>query len=192
VEEVAVETHLWAEGICSGVLERTARDLARMAAVSPGVPLDRLDETFGAFCESVAAADRVDKEIDAHQLEWLRFGYEELGFADEDAALEAALCVRNDGDSLESVAGRAGAALERRREWLDDLPRELVQPLLASRPGTLIGPVRVGGRYRLALLHEKQPPERADEEVRARARAALVERAVAREASERVVWLERL
>jgi hypothetical protein len=192
LDDEAVEANLWAEGVCSGLLEQTAQHLARMTAVAPGVPLEHLEQAFVAFCESAAAGERMDRMIHANQLEWLRFAYEAADFAEEDAALEAALCIRSDGDSLGEVASRAGAACEPRREWLDELPPELVPPLLAARPGALIGPVQVGDRYRLALLHEKQPPDPGDEAVRARARAAVIERAVTRETNERVVWLERL
>ena len=62
---------------------------------------------------------------------------------------------------------------------------------LAARPGGVIGPVRTGEAFRLALLREKRAPLAEDEAVRARAVSAVIERAVERETSERVVWLER-
>lgn len=192
VGEGEVETRLWPEGVCSGLLDGTAAQLARRVATCPGVPLQELDDAFAAFRRSAATDELTSREIEINQLEWLRFVYERADFETEDAALEAALCVRNDGDSLAEVAARAGVALEQRTDWLDELPSELVPLFLAARPGGVVGPVRTDGAFRLALLREKRPPLPEEEPVRARAEAAVIDRAVAREVAERVVWLERL
>jgi hypothetical protein len=187
-----VEAYLWAEGTCSGLLDETASTLARMAATCPGVSLDKLDDAFVAFCERVAKDELVRREIEVNQLEWLQLVYERADFESEDAALEAALCIRNDGDTLSEVAERAGVDLEERTDWLDELPQELVPLFLAARPGSVIGPVRTEDTFRLALLREKRPALAEDDAVWARAVSAVVGRAVERETSERVVWLERL
>jgi hypothetical protein len=191
VDDADVEARLWPEGICSGLLDRTASRLARMTATCPGVPLERLDDSFAAFRDRVATDELVRREIELNQIEWLQLVYERADFESEDAALEAALCVRNDGDALSEVAARAGVDLELCTEWLDELPQELVPLFLAARPGGVIGPVRTGEAFRLALLREKRAPLAEDEAVRARAVSAVIERAVERETSERVVWLER-
>ena len=192
VDEARVEACLWPEGVCSGLLDETGEALARRVAACPGVPLDQLDQAFDAFCRGAATDELTAREIEINQLEWLRLVYERADFENEDAALEAALCVRNDGDSLADVAARAGVPLESRTDWLDELPAELVPLFLAARPGGVVGPVRTGQAFRLALLREKQTALPEDDAVRTRAATAVIDRAVEREKNERVVWLERL
>jgi hypothetical protein len=77
-------------------------------------------------------------------------------------------------------------------DWLEDLEHELASRVLAAKPGELIGPLLYEGQQWLTILREKIPPSPDDDEVRARAAEAVVERAVEHEANERVVWLEAL
>jgi hypothetical protein len=192
VDEGEVEACVWAEAVCSGRLDRLGKELARMLAVAPGTPLDALDEAFARFCRDVATDELAAREIEANRLEWLRFTYEMADFDNEDAAREAALCVRTDGDSLAAAAARADVSLERRIDWQDEIERELATLFLTARAGDLVGPVPAGERFRLAVLQEKTPPSPEDEAVRRRAVTTVAERAVEREANERVVWIERL
>ena len=192
LDEAGVEACMWVEGMCSGQFDRVANDLARRLAVAPNVPFEALDDAFAAFSRAAESSDLVTREIEMNRLEWLRFTYETAEFENEDAALEAALCVRTDGDSLAVVADRANVALEERVDWLDEVEPELASRFLAPRPGDLLGPVPTGDRFRLALLQDKVPPSEDDEAVRQRASNAVVERAIEREVNERVVWHEPL
>jgi hypothetical protein len=54
--------------------------------------------------------------------------------------------------------------------------------------GELVGPVAVGGQHLLALVIERQPPSLGDPDPRARAREAVVTRAVETELLRRVRW----
>lgn len=186
-----VEDYLWAEATCSGRLDALALALARGLAVAPGAPVDAVDAALDAFKRKAASEDLVVREIETNRLELLRFRYRSAGFENEDAAREAALCV-GDGEPLEAVAERAGVSVEERTEWLVELAPGLSTSFLAARPGDLVGPLADDDGYRLALLLEKLEPAVDDEVVRSRAAAAVAERAVEREASGRVVWLEPL
>ncbi len=187
-----VDACAWVDGICSGRLDVAARTLARMVAVAPGVPLERLHEEFAAFCETVANDHAIGREIEANKLEWLRIRYESIEFDNKDAAAEAAFCVQTDGLSLPEVAGRAGASVSEHVAWLDEVEPELGSRLLAARPGDVIGSLQLGERYLLLQVQEKTSPSSDDEAVRARAARAVVDRVVAREVNERVIWLEPL
>lgn len=187
-----VEAYLWPEAVCSGRLDELAVTLARLVAVAPGAPLESLEDTFEDFCRKAASDELIAREISVSQLEWLRVVYESADFEDEDAAFEAALCVRDDGDTLAAVSARAGVMLEQRVEWLEQIEPALASGFLAARTGQLVGPVAARDRFRLALLLEKLAPSPDDELVRSRAAAVVAERAVERETSERVVWLEPL
>jgi hypothetical protein len=183
------EAAVWCEGICSGRLERVARDLARLVAVSPGAPVDQLDEAFDRFCAGASDGAAEAHEVETNRLEWLRFAYEAVVAADEGAAYEAVLCVRADGDSLGQVAGRAGLELEQDECWLDELEPALATRFLAATPGELVGPVPVEDGFVVAHVLTKTAPSLADEDVRVRAHEAAVDRVVSRLVADRVVWL---
>ncbi len=185
----ASEAVVWCEGICSGRLERLARELARLAAVSPGSPVEALDATFDDFSAAAVDDSAEAREVETNRLEWLRFAYEALVAEDEGAAHEAVLCVRADGDSLDAVADRAGLEVERDECWLDELDPALGTRFLAATPGELVGPVAVDGGFVVAHVIAKTSPSLDDEDVRARAREAAVGRAVSRLVADRVVWL---
>lgn len=185
-----VQAGIWAEGICSGRLEQLAHELARLAAVSPGTLLEQLDASFDDFCTETLLDERAAaREVETNRLEWLRVGYEELRAEDENAALEATLCVRADGESLTAVAERAGLTLLAHERWLDEIQPELGTRFLAATPGALIGPIAVDGAFVVARVRSKTAPSLEDADVRARADEAVVTRAVGRLVADRVVWL---
>lgn len=187
--ELPQEAEIWAEGICSGRLEQLARELARLAAVSPGDPLDRLDAAFRDFCDATVDEQAAAREVEANRLEWLRVRYQAIVAGDEGAAREAALCVRADGDPLPTVADRAGLGLVEDDTWLDELDPAVATVFLTAAPGELVGPVAAEDGFVVAQLISKTDPSLDDERVRERAREAAVNRAVSRLVTDRVVWL---
>jgi hypothetical protein len=187
-EEVAAG--VWAEGICSGVLEGLASELATLVAVAPDAPADQRDDRYDAFCAAAATDAAIAREIESNRLEWVRVRYGAVAFPDEDSAAEAALCVRSDGDPLADVAARIGLDVEERLDWMDEVDAELASRFLAAEAGNLVGPAAAEDGFVLAELHEKTPPSGDDEDVRARAADAVSFRAASREVNERVTWLE--
>lgn len=183
-----VEAAVWAEGICSGRLEALARELAQLAAVSPGAPLERLDPAFDDFCAEAVDEDAVGRELEANRLEWLRFRYDAVVAEDDGTAHELVLCVRSDGDSLAAAAGRAGLDLLEDDCWLDELHPAVATRFLAAKPGELVGPVPVDDGFVVARVVEKTAPSLEDEAVRTRAQEAAVSRALSRVVADRVVW----
>jgi len=190
VTQSEVDAYMWPEAVFSGRLGELAETLARLLAIAPEKPLEALEESFESFCRDAISDRAVAHEIEVHRLEWIRLDYETVAFDDEDAAHEASFCVRSDGDSLGTVAGRAGEVLEQRVDWLEGMEPGLASKLLAARPGDLVGPLPADGRLRLAVLRAKIPPSPHDDAVRERAADAVVERAVEHVTNERVVWLE--
>jgi hypothetical protein len=204
-EEAAAS--VWAEGACSGTLELLAHELAARAAthayeVEAGEgadePLDgaerlkRFEVEFERFRRRAAAAEPVEREIEANRIEWLRVDCELVELPDEEVAREAALCVRADGRPLAEVAAQAGMVVQRIEGRLDELDAALAPHLLSARSGDLLGPLALADCHALVLVREKVAPSVDDAAVRARAEQAVMQRAVARELNERVLWLERL
>ncbi len=182
--------HVWAEGICSGLLEAAAHELASLVAVAPDVPPGRRDEEYEAFWNAAATDGAIAREVDANRLEWVRVRYDAVTVPDEDAAAEIAMCVRSDGDPLAGVAERVGAVLDECEDWLDEVEPELAACFVAADVGALVGPVAVETGFAVAQVHAKTPPAVDDEDVRERAAYALGARAVTRATDERVTWVE--
>jgi hypothetical protein len=192
IASARVEECIWAEGICSGSLETVARDLARVVAVAPDASPDLRDRAYESFCRDAAGEAAIEREVEANRLDWTRLRYDAVRFDDEDSAAEAILCVREDGDTIAEVAARIGIEVASCLEWLDEVAPELAAKALAADAGELLGPVAADGGFLLCWLEEKTPPSLADQDVRERARDAVVARAVASRLNDRVVWLERL
>jgi hypothetical protein len=187
-----VAAGVWPEGMCSGYLEELAKELATLVAIAPDAPAEERMAAYDAFCAAAATDQAIAREVESNRLEWVRIHYHAVAFPDEDSAAEAAMCVRADGDPLEQLAARIGVDVEERLDWMEEVDPELGARFLAAEPGVLVGPALVGDGFVLAQVHAKTPPTADDEDVRTRAADAVVDRALAREFNERVVWLEPL
>lgn len=194
---------VWVHATCSGTLDSVAHRLAERVAVADatgvlshfGDPLTEaeiaeLDRIYGEFCERSATVDAIEREVDRHRLDWLTIEWRSQAAADEEVLREAALCIREDGVDFEEVAAAAALPVQRRRTDLDRADAELRAHLLGARVGDLLGPVTVQGEYRLMQVLDKRLPTSDDPEIRARARDAVVGRAVDAELVDRVRWDE--
>jgi hypothetical protein len=170
------------EAVCSGELERLTRKLAERVAVCGSADAAR----FAAWCKAAITPAAVERVLSAHRLDWTRVRCRLLRTPDAGVAAEAALCVREDGRDLAGVAAAAELDLADERLYLSDTA--LGPRLTGARVGELVGPMAVGGQHLLALVTEREPPSPDDPETRARARAAVVNRAVETELLRRVRW----
>jgi len=150
-----------------------------------------LEDAFAQFRDGETSPDAVRKEIERNRLDWVRVEGEALAFADHDVAREAALSVR-EGMAFDEVARRAGVETGKLCRYLEEAEPELQPHLLSATKGSLIGPVPVGEQFMLLRIQTKHVPTSEDPDVRRRAEQALLHRAVAREVTQRVRWLERL
>jgi PPIC-type PPIASE domain len=182
------EGEIWCEGICSGRLAGLAGDLSRLAAVSPGTAVEQLDAAFASFSATAVDAPSVAREVELNRLEWLRFTYEGVAADDEDAALEAALCIRADREPIEAVAERGSLPVLEDECWLEELEPALATRFLAATTGDVVGPISVEDGFVVVRVTSKTAPSREDDDVRARAREGALARAVERLVADRVVW----
>jgi hypothetical protein len=190
--EAASEDEVWAEAMCSGVLDDCAVRLARLLALAPGVPLSGLDAAFGEFADRVATEDEVAREIAAARLDWVRVRFAAGLFSTEAAAAEAALWVRHDGETLENVCATAGTCLSEEEVWLEEAAPPLRPFFAAARPSEVVGPVEVEDGFLVVEVRGKTPVAPDDPDVRARAAKAVAERIADRMATDHVVWHEQL
>ena len=113
-------------------------------------------------------------------------------FRDNDAAREAALCVREDGRDLAEVAAEADADLEEADWYLDEVDEALRDRLVGAQSGDLLGPLPLKDGHLVVSVVAKHLPSAADPSVRARAERALLGSAVEREVVNRVTWQDAL
>ena len=197
-----VEDVLWAEGVCSGALEAFAHALAARAAAAARLasgengggepPRDAaaLEEAFERFCANATAPDAVERELRARAMDFLRLDCDVVAVTDEDVARELALGVTADGRTLAEATAAAGAEAQRTSFQLADTDDAVRTGLLSATVGELIGPVSLGGAWYLFHVIGKHAPADDDAEVRGRAAAELLERAIAQEVDRRVRWLD--
>jgi len=152
--------------------------------------LARMELVFDAHRRRFASVPALRAEIDANRLDWIRIGIQELSFAEEAAAREALLCLREDGETLEGVAANAHLPVREESVYLSEMDPAAKPDLLSARPGELVGPLAFGGRFHVFLLRDKTMPSEEDPDVRRRAEDAVVAKLVARETDARIRWLE--
>lgn len=178
---------LWPEAVCSGALSSWAWELAGRAAA--GGEHDDPD----AYEELVRRANTPEaraKALEAKQMDWLRVECDLLELPVEGMAREAALCVREDGLSLDEVAGRAGVQVAERAFLLMHAPTELADPLLSARPGDLVGPVSSGDAFFVALVRAKRAPALDDPAIGELLDVEVPRRAIDSEVKKWIRWHE--
>jgi len=172
--------------------DQVARALPELGPAERGPRLEHLARLslLAARAARDAVTDAaVDGELRARSLDWLRFGVRGLVVDGEAAAREAALCVRADGMDPAEVAAAAGAELLEEEWYLEEAPAPLRDRLLGARPGDVVGPAEIDGRYTVVRVESKSVPSPTDAAARARAADAVVARAASREMDQRVKWL---
>ncbi|MFI5120805.1 MAG: hypothetical protein ACHQM4_10340 [Thermoanaerobaculia bacterium] len=206
-----VELAVLAEAVCSGELERLARQLAARAAIGErekertNVPDDepgpartpaesrevlaRLESSYQRFREEVLTPDALAARVRARLADWTRINCSVLRLQAEDAAREAAMAVRQEGIDLGRLAEEIGETTKEGVEFLEEAEPEVRDILLSARPGELVGPVSVGDEFVLVSVRAKIPPVPDDPEVMERAESSLLEGLVAREVDNRITWL---
>lgn len=197
----AGEAEIWAEAVCSGELAELARELAARAAAAealgemPGSvdsDLARMDEALDAFRESTLTPQSRAKALELRSSDWVRLSYTALELPQAGMAKEAALCVREDGLSLNDVAGRAGVSAHEREALLAEVDADLSKPLLSAPPGELVGPVAVSDGFVLLRVNKKVNPTLDDPVINGLLEDEVPRRAIEREVRNRVQWHERL
>jgi hypothetical protein len=154
--------------------------------------LARLEAAFERFRHLCLTPKAIQDQIALHQLDWVRVDCRALAFPREDAAREAAFCVREDGLEIADVAAQAAADLRQERFYLSEVDSEMQARFLAARRGELIGPLAMDGEFVLFFLADKTMPTADDPETRLLAEKSVLERALAREMSHRVRWIDQL
>lgn len=183
---------VWAEAVCSGELERAARELAAAAAAAEATGESDLARAHERLVADAIAPAALDALLRARRADWIRVDCRTLVLPSEPAAKEAALCVRDDGMALAEVAAHAGVEMREHSLYLEDATDDLGKTLLSARTGELVGPLPLANRHVLVLVDDKVDPTLDDPEILRRAQEAARRRVTEREVLNRVTWHERV
>jgi hypothetical protein len=150
--------------------------------------LAELEHSFRQFSSQVIVPERIQGQISAHHLDWIRIEALSLSFPEEPAAREAALCVREDGEELSTVAARTKTALRQEQMGLGELDPSAQAAFLSARKGDLVGPLRCDQELKLFLVLDKVMPSSDNPELRTRAEQLILRAAIKPEVDARVQW----
>jgi len=154
--------------------------------------LASLEASYSLFGRQVLTPQALQSQIASRHTVWVRLECRTASFACASAAREAALCVREDGEELATVAARAGTTLHQERFYLEELEPAQQAPFLSARKGELLGPLEWRGAFQLVQVRDKVLPSAEDPDIRRRAEQLLLQREVEREIKDRVQWHHRL
>jgi hypothetical protein len=161
---------------------RRAERLARMIA---------LDDAHAIWETTVTGDAELSRRLREHELDWCRYELEELRLRASGAAAEVVRQLAEGVDTRE-VADAAGVSVAVHQLVLADGSAELVRALTGAVAGEVVGPWEDAGEQVVVRVRERHLPERADEQLAARARAELVADAASRLRAGRVRWHDRV
>jgi hypothetical protein len=169
--------------------------IAWLSALDPAERAARLDHLaevdrrFELARREAVSDQALSATIAAHPFDWTRIDLERVSFSSRDAAHEAAMLIRHDGQSLTAVAMAAGRPVEDVACLFEDLAPEWQQAVLTVGTDDLVGPVAIDSRHEIAWLVGKAPPGVVDPIVRARAERAIVSDLRTTAAAARLRWI---
>ena len=148
-----------------------------------------LEGVFLKQREELLSVGSRERMLHTLRMPLMRFNLELIEVDSRDAAHEVFECVSADGESMEEVASGAGYPYRCSHVFYEDLPEDLQPKLLSARPGEILDPIECDGRFELCRLVEKTELDLADDEVRHRVEAKLVERHFSELVARFVRWI---
>jgi hypothetical protein len=185
--------------IVGGEFDRMAERLAwRFAAWNTGAAepaadwreeLGQMEAAYQELCASLLTAHSRADALQSLRLSLTRFELEVLEVESHDAANEALLCLRVDGESMQDVAHDGHYPLRHREVHVGEVTDEMRSPLLSARLGDVLGPYALGEAFLIGRLVRKIEPALTDDAVRERVDQFIVERHFSEILSQHVRWI---
>jgi hypothetical protein len=155
----------WVEG-----LGRDANWLEEMFALEAAYQRSRSTLVTEELCRT---------ELRSVRLQYIRIDLELIELESRDAASEALMCVRKDGQSLAEVAREGSYPHQRVTALLEDLLPDIHERVLCAAPGETLEPLPHGDGFQVCLIHGKSEPSLDDSEIRRRIEDRLLGQAFA-------------
>jgi hypothetical protein len=122
-------------------------------------------------------------------MDWVRLDCLMLAFEDPAQAREAALCLREDQQTMTALAGSAHRDTVQTTLYIEEIEEQLRPVFLSAVVGETIGPVQIDGEHLLYQVAAKTMPAVGNPDLQQRATDRLTTKALAGESRRRVRWL---
>jgi hypothetical protein len=190
--------------VCDDKLIEWARKLAGRAAVafgaagsgsfdstglSPRELVEGVEAGFDTERRLAVTPNSIEASIARRRLDWIRFDCRYIWFPEERIAREAALCVAEDGLTLDEVAYDARCIVQQWSFYLDEIEAGARQHFLAARAGEWVGPLKIMEGFPLFSILDKQAPTESDPRIRERAEKSIINSLIEKEMNGRVKWV---
>jgi hypothetical protein len=177
--------------LLGGEFDRLAEGLAwRLALKEDGLEdLAGLEAAYREASAGILSERMREQALGALRLTLTSLELEVLELESQNAAREALFCLREDGESMADVARDGRYPLHQYERRFGEMPAEVQPKLLSALPGEVIGPFDHGDGVVLYRLVRKTEPVLADEAVKGRVDAYLIERHFSELAAKHVHWI---
>jgi hypothetical protein len=176
-----------AESIDAAEATRLMRQHAHWLAAPPSAMIEgrlramlRVGDHFRSACDEIANPATLSSLLDAHRQELILLDVDAITFANEHAAREAVLCVREDGLSIHDVGVLSRHPVRRERFVVEDLPPDLAALWGAATIGQMLGPRADDGRFEVSMVVARTVPTLDDGQIAVRLRQRAIDMATAR------------
>jgi hypothetical protein len=176
--------------------ERTGIDEGKLTGWLAGIGRDRewLNEMFRMEAiwrrkrEQLLTPKMRQGELSALRLPLTRFEVEMIEVESKDAAREAALCVTEDGISMEEVAQEGRYPFRRIELLLQEIDTELQQKFLSVTAGKLLDPLERGDGFHLCRIVRKIEPDANDPALHEKIDQSILHRHFSRLVADHIQW----
>ncbi len=147
-----------------------------------------IEARYRAKLEALLHKQAREREMTSLRLPLTKFDLETIELDSMDAAREALLCVRDDGMTMEEVAGEGRYPYRHAEILLEDLPEDLQQKFLSVSAGEILEPISHGDGFHLCRVIDKSEPSAQDEKVRERADRRILDRHFSELTAKHIQW----
>lgn len=186
ISQERIESHL--DVLMKKIDSYELESLTRLSLQQKLENLATLEAAFEEISHLCITPDALRSCIAANRIDWIKLGFDYVAFANEQAAREGALCVKEDSMTLAGVAADSQQSLRHTTLYIEELGAELKSEFLACAEGELLGPIRWEGNYALCWVIDKTMPDEAEPQIRQRAEQNILDTLVKREVNDRVRW----
>ena len=147
------------------------------------------EAAYRAHCAAEVTSEKLARALVSARLGLTRLEVEQVEFDSLDAVREAELCVREDGLSLEEIAGESQYPFERKQHYAEDLPEAQRDSLLFAQVGTLLHVASEGGEFQLRRVVHRFEPQLEEPEVRRRLEHRILEQGFSEAVGSDLRWI---
>ena len=149
----------------------------------------KLEAAYRRQRAALLTPEELARALQSLRMPLTRLDVESMELESRDAAREALLCIREDGESMEQVASEGRYPYWRDEVALEDFPADWQRLLLNAVPGQVVEPLEREEGFQLCRLIRKSEPDLMDAKVRGRVERQILERHFSELSARCVRWI---